>query len=98
MGIAIHPITGQIFVADSVKNCIQVFNNDLTFAHTITHDKQFKYPCDVSLDSVGHLYVAEWNNGCITKLTSTGQYITRFSSHGTTSGKLKQPSSLTVMI
>ena len=95
-GIAVQPITGRIFVADCGNNRIQVFNNDLTFAHTITHDKQLNYPYDVSLDSVGHLYVAEWNNNCITKLTSTGQYITRFGSHGTTPGKLDRPSSLTV--
>ena len=45
---------------------------------------------------MGHLYVAEWNNDCITKLSSTGQYITRFGSRGTTPGKLNRPSSLTV--
>ena len=75
MGIAVHPITGQIFVADSGNNRIQVFNNDLTFACTITHGKQFNLPYDVSLDSVGHLYVDVWENDCITKLTSTGQYV-----------------------
>ena len=98
MGIVVQPITGQIFVADSGNNRIQVFNNDLTFAHTITHGKQFNRPYDVSLDSFGHLYVAEWNNDCITKLSSTGQYITRFNSPqaGTTPGKLDRPSSLTV--
>ena len=96
MGIAVQPKTGQIFVADYCNNRIQVFNNDLTFARTITLGKQFSYPCDVSLDSVGHLYVAVWNNDCITKLTSTGQYITRFTSSETTPGKLYRPSSLTV--
>ena len=95
-GIAVHPVTGQIFVADSGNNRIQVFNNDFTFARTITHDKQFDSPYDVSLDSFGHLYVAVWENDCITKLSSTGQYITRFGSHGTTPGKLYRPSSLTV--
>ena len=96
MGIAVHPITGQIFVADCYNNRIQVFNNDLTFARTITHSKQFDSPYDVSLDSEGNLYVAEWNNNCITKLTSTGQYITTFGSPGTTLGTLKRPSFLTV--
>ena len=94
-GIAVQPITGQIFVADGGNNRIQVFNNDLSFSRTITHG-QFHYPYDVSLDSVGHLYVAEWSNDCITKLTSTGQYITRFGSPGTTPGKLYRPSSLIV--
>ena len=95
-GIAVQPITGQIFVADGGNNRIQVFNNDLSFSRTITHGNQFSYPYDVSLDSVGHLYVAVWSNDCITKFTSTGQYITRFGSHGTTPGKLYRPSSLIV--
>ena len=96
VGIAVQPITGQIFVADSGNNRIQVFNNDLSFAHTITHGKQFDHPYDVSLDNVGHLYVAVWSFDCITKLTSTGRYITSFGSPGTNPGKLCRPFSLTV--
>ena len=102
MGITVHPTTGQIFVADSDNNRIQVFNNDLTFSHTITlhGDKTFNDPCDVSIDSEGHLYVAEWRNHCITKLTTAGQYITRFgscgSAPGSAPGQLFCPSSLTI--
>ena len=95
-GIAVYPTTGDIFVADSGNNRIQVFTNDLNFSHTITLQIQFKYPCDVSLDGVGYLYVAEWDNDCITKLTPTGQFITRFGSQGSAPGKLFRPSSVTV--
>ena len=43
MGIAVHPTTGLVFVADSGNNRIQVFNSNLTYAHSITlpGDKQF---------------------------------------------------------
>ena len=80
-----------------LNNRIQVFNNDLTFSHTITlnGDKAFN-PWDVSLDSEGHLYVAEWGNHCITKLTTTGQYIARFGTKGSDPGQLYCPSSLTI--
>ena len=98
-GIKIHPTTGQIFVADRNNNRIQVFNNDLTFSHTInpSGNIQFNYPCDVALDNEGYLYVAESWNLCITKLTTEGDImIIRFGSEGTAPGQLYCPSSLTI--
>ena len=97
-GITVHPTTGQIFVADGDNNRIQVFNNDLTFSHTITPagNKQFDSPFDVALDNEGYLYVAEYWSHCITKLTTKGQYITRFGSQGFAPGQLFFPSSLTI--
>ena len=97
-GITIHPTTGQILVADGGNNHIQVFNNDLTFSHTITPtgNKSFNAPFDVALDNEGYLYVAEFYSHCITKLTTKGQYITRFGSPGSAPGQLSFPSSLTI--
>ena len=96
--IKVHPTTGQIFVADRNNNRIQVFNNDLTFSHTInpTGNIQFNYPHDVALDNEGYLYVAESWNHCITKLTTKGDYVTRFGSKGSAPGELSCPSSLTI--
>ena len=97
-GIAVHPTTGLVFVADSYNSRIQVFNSDLTYAHSITlhGDKQFNSPYDVSLDSDGCVYVTEYGKHCITKLTTTGEYITRFGSKGSAPGQLYFPSSLTI--
>ena len=97
VGITVHPTTGQIFVADG-NNRIQVFNNDLTFSHTIARsgNKSFNEPFDVAVDNEGYLYVAEYSNHCITKLTTKGQYITRFGSQRSAPGKLSYPSSLTI--
>ncbi len=91
-GITVHPITGQIFVADTWNNRIQVFNIDLTFSHTITPsgNKRFYYPYDVALDNNGYLYIAEFWNSCITKLTTKGKNVTRFGS------TLYRPTSLTI--
>ena len=94
----VHPTTRLVLVADSWNNRIQVFNSDLTYACSITlhGDKQFNYPRDVSLDSDGCVYVAEWGNHCITKLTTTGEFITRFGFKGSAPGQLDYPSSLTI--
>ena len=95
-GITVHPTTGQIFVADGSNERIQVFNNDLSFSHTITLHGDKPCPWDVSLDSEGHLYVADYRNNCITKLTTAGLFITRFSSQGSAPGQLFRPSSLAI--
>ena len=97
-GITVHLTTGLVFVADSYNNRIQVFNSDLTYAHSITlhGDKQLNLPYDVSLDSDGCVYVAEFGGNCITKLTRTGEYITRFGSEGSAPGQLHSPISLTI--
>ena len=99
-GITVHPTTGQIFVADSYNNRIQVFTHDLTFSHTITlaGNEKFNHPCAVALDYEGHLYVVEFHNNCITKLTIKGQPIRRIISEGFPPGQLSLPSSLTINI
>ena len=97
-GITVHPTTGQIFVAEFGNNRIQVLNEDLTFSHMITlhGDKQLDRPIDVSLDNDGYLYIAEWGNHCITKVTTTGEYITRIGSGGTAPGQLRTPTSIAI--
>ena len=97
-GITVHPTTGQIFIADSLNKRIQVFNNDLTFSHTITQwfTYSFDHPFDVALDNEGYLYLAEFRNHSVTKLTTKGKYITRFGSSGSAPGQLSYPISLTI--
>ena len=97
-GITVHPNTGQIFVAEHGNNRIQVLNDDLTFSHMITlhGDKQLNIPRDVALDNDGYLYIADWGNHCITKVTTTGEYITRIGSKGRAPGQLMTPTSITI--
>ena len=73
-----------------------MFNNELAYSYTITlhDDKIFDPPYDISLDTEGYLYVAEYRNRCVTKLTLTGQYNTRFCSRGSAPGHLNNLSSL----
>ena len=75
IGIAVHPTTGEIFIADYGNNRIQVFNGaDLSFSHTIKHGNITR-PCDISVDSEGYLYITCFKNHKVYKFTTTGQYI-----------------------
>ena len=74
-GIAVHPTTGEIFVADYNNDRIQVFNGaDLSFSHTIRHGNMTK-PLDIAVDSEGYLYITGKANHKVYKFTTTGQYI-----------------------
>ena len=75
IGIAVHPTTGEIFIADCNNNRIQVFNGaDLSFSHTIRHGN-IKKPWDIAVDSEGYLYITGYNIHEVYKFTTTGQYI-----------------------
>ena len=82
VGIAIHHDTEQIFVTDSKIDRIEVFTNDLSFLRTImpSAPEEFKTPYDVGVDNGGILYVAEHKNHCISKLTTSGEFLCRFGS------------------
>ena len=99
-GITVHPTTGQIFIADTNNNRIQILNKDLTYSHSFgmrgSSPEQFIHPWDVTFDNEGYLYVADYSNHCIKKFTSTGQYISTFSSYGSNPGKISCPTSIII--
>ena len=75
IGIAVHPTTGEIFVADFGNNRIQVFNGaDISFSHTIRHGN-IASPWDIAVDSEGYLYITDYGTHKVHKFTTTGQYI-----------------------
>ena len=106
-GIAVHPITGDIFVADHYNNRIQIFTNDLKHCYTIkTHYDRvpLKQPLDVAIHKSGLILVADSYNNCITVFDVSCQYKMRFGSPGFRSfftsqfpkGQLFCPSSIAV--
>ena len=98
-GIAVHPITGQIFIADIENHRIQALNNDLTYSHTCSFGSSPEHVChpyDVKFDNEGYLYVADNNNNCIKKFTSTGQHISTFSSYGFNPAQIRNPTSIII--
>ena len=98
-GIAISPITGQVYIIDSHNHCIQVLNPDLTFSRSFgkkgSANGQFNEPGDVAIDSQGGLvYVTDYCNYCIQKFTPNGKFLAQFGSKGSGPGKLDNPSGI----
>ena len=91
-GVAIHPRTGKIYVADRNNHRIQVINDDFTYSHSIgskgTALGQLYLPRGVALDSAGNIYICNRGNTSIDVFTSDGAFIRRFGSRGSGDGEL----------
>ena len=99
-GIAISPITGQVYITDKNNHRIQVLNPDLTFSHFIGSEgsvnRQFHYPRDIAIDSQGLVYVADSNNHHIQKFSTDGKFVGQFGTEGSGPGQLKHPYGITI--
>ena len=97
-GLAIHPLTGQVFIADSRNHRIQVLNADLSFSHCFgaDGDKKIKNPYDVAFDNEGCIYIADHGNSCIKKFSSDFCYLVQFGSNGSGGGQVLTPTSVAV--
>ena len=94
-GIAISPITGQVYVADDGNHRIQVLDPDLTFSHSFGSyglaNGQFDSPRDIAIDSQGLVYVADMNNHRIQKFSPYGKFVGHFGL-----GQLNKPGGITI--
>ncbi|XP_019855751.1 PREDICTED: E3 ubiquitin-protein ligase TRIM71-like [Amphimedon queenslandica] len=99
-GIAISPITGQVYVADRANHRIQVLNPDLTFSHSFgsegSANGQLSYPRHIAIDSQGLVYVADSGNHRIQKFSLDGQFVAQFGIKGSGPGQLNGPFGITI--
>ena len=99
-GIAISPIKGQVYIADSHNHRIQVLNPDLTFSHSFGRlglaNGQFKYPKGIAIDCQGLVYVADFGNNRIQKFTPNGKFLAQFPSYGSGPRQLNCPRGITI--
>ena len=76
-GVSLHD--NQVYVCDSNNHRIQVFDLNLNFVRCIgSRGKgrgEFNEPWDVKLDTAGNMYVADYNNGRVQVLESSGHFI-----------------------
>lgn len=81
-GIAVDS-AGNIYVADNANNCIRKITPDGTtttfagsgragFADGKGKDASFSFPAGLALDRAGNLYVADWVNSRVRKITPDG--------------------------
>ena len=99
-GIAISPITGQVYIADMYNHRIQVLNLDLTFSHSFgsngSANGQFRSPCNIAIDSQGLVYVADWQNNRIQKFSPDGKFVAQFGGRGSGPGQFNWPRGITI--
>uniref|UniRef100_A0A1X7SMC4 SMP-30/Gluconolactonase/LRE-like region domain-containing protein n=1 Tax=Amphimedon queenslandica TaxID=400682 RepID=A0A1X7SMC4_AMPQE len=99
-GIAISPITGQVYIADRYNHRIQVLNPDLTFSHSFgsrgSGNGQFQSPYDVAIDSQGLVYVPDHGNHCVQKFSPDGKFVGQFGTKGSGPGQIIGPAGIAI--
>lgn len=95
--IAIHH-SGDLYVANN-SHCICVFDQSGHLKNTIgnlgTGNAKFQYPYGITIKA-DILYVADYGNHCIQKLTTCGEFIHKFGEKGAGPGQMNGPMALVV--
>ena len=97
-GIAIHPHTTKVYVADTDNHRIQILNCDLTFSGEFggSAELPLKCPWGVAFDNAGNVYVADSGNHCIQVFTDTGLFLRQFGREGECEGRLNSPTCVSI--
>ena len=96
--VAVHD-NGDLYVASS-SHSICVFDQRSghlknTIGNFGTGDAKFQYPYGIAIKE-GVLYVADYGNHCIQKITAQGEFINRFGQKGAGPGQLNGPMAIAV--
>ena len=62
----------------------------------VTGDGQFASPHGIAVDGSGNVYLADVENNRVQKFTSSGQFLTKWGSHGRGDGQFESPFSIAV--
>lgn len=97
---------GNIYVTDSSNHRIQKFNPAGVFVAkwgknsgdgtSGDADGQFNGPSGISIDASNNIYVADYYNHRIQKLSSSGTFISKFGSFGSGDGQFARPIGIAV--
>ena len=96
--------TGNLYVVDTGNQRIQKFDADSNFILKWgsagngdgEFDLRISFLADVTVDSLGNVYVADTGNNRVQKFTSDGKFITKWGSYGTEDGNFSGPSGLAI--
>src|SRR5918999_157344 len=104
-GIAVDPSSGNVYVADTANNRIQLFSSNGTFVaewgkYGAGDNGSFNQPAGIAIDQEGNVYVADTANNRIQLFSSNGTFISKFPSKygefGTGNGSLTSPEGIAV--
>ena len=92
--------SGNVYVVDRGKHCIQVFTAEGQFLRMFSRHSQDEGvvddPMGIAIDASGIVYVSEYDNNCISVFTSEGHFVSSFGSYGGGSGDFRHPVGLAV--
>ena len=81
-GLAIHPHTKEVCVANRYYHRVEILHPDMTFNHSFncqsTDSGKFNFPWDVAFDSSGNMYVVDTWNRCIQVFSTTREFVRQF--------------------
>jgi secreted PhoX family phosphatase len=101
-GIAVDSSSGNVYVADTVNNRIQIFSSNGTFiSKSGGYDPRAingssDHPSDITLDQAGNVYVADTGNNRIQIFSSNGTFISVLGRDGGANGTLRSPEGIAV--
>jgi DNA-binding beta-propeller fold protein YncE len=101
-GIAVDSSSGNVYVADTGNNRIQIFSSNGTFISKWggydprAINGSFDHPSDIALDQAGNVYVADTGNNRIQIFSSNGTFISILGRDGGANGTLRSPEGIAV--
>ncbi len=94
-GLSYNNTNDKVYVSDNFNNRVQVLNTDLTF-HSIINTIGLKQTADISFDSVGNAYIANFNAHNVMVCDSNGKLLRKFGTKGNGPRQLSYPLGITV--
>jgi DNA-binding beta-propeller fold protein YncE len=92
-GIAVDPISGNIYVTDCGNKNVQKFSPTGVF---ITSWGGFGFPTSVAVDASGNVYVTDFIFNIVQKFSSSGEFILQWGSAGSGDGQFNGPGGIVV--
>ena len=88
---------GNVYAVIDEQHYIQVFDKSGTVIRSIgtkgSTENDFNSPCGIAIQG-DMLYVTDRGNNCVYKVSTSGEFVTKFGSKGSEKGQLSEPRSI----